>query len=69
LLSVIATDPAKHLFAAYGPAMWPVGLAGEAAFIEIHHVFFAVAAYPVPQGAEERYSFFVMTFSIGGRFF
>lgn len=44
-------------------------MADEAAFIEIHYVCFAMAAYPVPQGAQERYSFFVTTLSIFGRFF
>jgi hypothetical protein len=49
--------------------MRAVRVLGEAAFIKIHHIGFAVLGDPVTQRAQECDSFFVMTFSVSRRFF
>ena len=66
---VVAADPAEDPTATNGPSMGPVGVAGKPALVKINHMGFAVLGDPITQPAQERYSFFVTTFSVARRFF
>ena len=66
---VFATNPAEDAPAADSPPVRAVGVAGKAALVKIHHVGFAMLGDPMTQRAQERNSFFVMTFSVPRRFF